>query len=451
MHATQTNQKKNHVYETLHVRRDGTKFPVVVNATAVTGSDGGVLYRAANFQDITERRTAEQSLKATKEEAEKAVRAKSQFLARMSHELRTPLNVILGFSQLLEMNLTDPEHHESAQHILKASKHLLALINEVLDISRIDADKVSLSLQVVPVGEAMLSAMALVRPSAIQRRIEFFDQLNSRGVKHVIADNQRLQQVFLNMLSNAVKYNKPEGRVTVWCSERADNKLAISVTDTGSGIPAEKLSQLFTPFERLGADQVGIEGTGLGLALSKRLVELMDGTLEVSSVPGEGSTFSVVLPMASSPVQKLERLSDDRLTSKEKSALPVTSRLLYIEEDISNVRLVEKLLKPYHKIGLLSAQDSKRGLEIALQQKLDLILLDLDFPEKQGEELLQKLRTHPVTSHIPIVVISADTMPRRIEQMLKQGAAHYLTKPIDVNKLLVVIGASINIREHLTA
>ncbi|HWB58034.1 MAG TPA: hybrid sensor histidine kinase/response regulator, partial [Chthoniobacteraceae bacterium] len=370
---------------------------------------------------------------------------------RLSHELRAPLNVVLGFSQLLEMNLAETEHVESAQHLVKAGKNLLALIDEALDISRIDADKVSLSLHVLPVGEVMLSAIEQARPIAAQRRIEFVDQLNSRGVKHVIADSQRLQQVFYNLLSNAVKYNKPEGRVTVWCAERAGNKLAVSVTDTGSGIPAEKLSQLFTPFERLGADQEGIEGSGLGLALSKRLVELMDGALEVSSVPGEGSTFSVVLPMASSPVQKLERLSDERLTSREKSALAATSRVLYIEADISNVRLVEKLLKPYRKIGLLFAQDARQGLQMALQNPPDLILLDLDFPDKAGEEVLQKLRVAPSTSQAPIVVMSADTRPPRIEQMLKQGATQYLTKPIDVNKLIVVIGASINVRDHLTA
>ena len=450
-HAAATAKRKNYACEILHIRRDGTKFPVAVNATAVTDADGAVLYRAANFQDITERKAAELSLKTTKEGAEKALRDNSEFLARLSHELRSPLNVMLGFGQLLEMNLADTEHGESAEHLVKAGKQLLALINEALDISRIDADKVSLSLQAVPVGEAMLSAMALVRPMAAQRGIEFVDQLNTRGAKYVMADNERLQQVFHNLLSNAVKYNKQGGRITAWCAERAGNKLAVSVTDTGSGIPAEKLSQLFTPFERLGAEEEGIEGSGLGLALSKRLVELMDGLLEVSSIPGEGSTFSVVLPMASGPVQKLERLADERLTSRERSALAATSRVLYIEADISNVRLVEKLLKPYHKIGLLYAQDTAQGLEMAQQQTPDLILLDLDFPDKAGEEVLQKLRALPATAQVPIVAISADTMPRRIEQMLKLGATQYLTKPIDVNKLLVVIGASINIRDNITA
>ncbi|MGB8354574.1 MAG: ATP-binding protein [Chthoniobacteraceae bacterium] len=449
-HAKNAGQKKNYTYESTHIRRDGTSFPVLATSIPVMDANGAVLYRAVNFQDVGDRRKVEESLKLAKEEAEKAIRARTQFLSRMSHELRTPLNVILGFSQLLEMNLADPEHHDSVQHILKAGKHLLSLINEVLDISRIEADKLSLSLQVVPVGEAMLSAMALVRPMALQRHIEFVDQLNSRGVKHVIADNQRLQQVFLNLLSNAVKYNKANGRVTVWCSERADNKLAVSVTDTGSGIPAEKLSQLFTPFERLGADEVGIEGTGLGLALSKRLVELMDGTLEVSSIPGEGSTFSVALPMASSPVQKLGRLADERLTSGEKSALSATCKLLYIEEDMSNVRLVEKLLKPYHKIGLIFAQDGWQGLAIAGKQLPDMILLDLDFPDAEGEKVLQKLREQPETEQIPVVVISADTKPKRIEQMLRLGASHYLVKPIDVNKLLVVIGENIKIKENLT-
>jgi PAS domain S-box-containing protein len=444
-------KKINHTWETTHIRRDGTTFPVLVDLVVVSDASGTALYRAASFRDITENKKLAQAFQLAKEEAENAIRARGQFLSRMSHELRTPLNVILGFSQLLEMNLADPEHHESVGHILKAGKHLLALINEVLDISRIDADKLSLSLQVVPVGETMLSAVTLVRPMAMRRSIELVDQLNSRGVKHVIADNQRLEQIFLNLLSNAVKYNKTGGRVIVWSAERADHRLAVSVTDTGSGIPADKLPHLFTPFERLGADQHGIEGSGLGLALSKRLVELMDGSLEVSSIAGEGSTFSVVLPMASSPVQNLERLSDERLTAKERSALPATCQLLYIEEDLSNVRLVEKLLRPYRKIGVIFAQSGQQGIETAAKQKPDMIILDLDLADIPGEKVLQKLREHPDTASIPVVAISANTHPSRIDQMLRQGAARYLTKPIDVNKLLVVIGEIIKIRENLTS
>jgi nitrogen-specific signal transduction histidine kinase/CheY-like chemotaxis protein len=417
----------------------------------ITDFAGAPAYRLVYFRDIAEQKFVEHSLLSAREEAEKASRAKNQFLARMSHELRTPLNVILGFTQLLGMNLADTEHHESVQHILKAGRHLLALINEVLDISRIEADKLTLTLQVVPVGEVMLSALANVRSLAAERRIEFLDQLNSQGVKHVIADNQRLQQVFQNILSNAVKYNKTGGRVIIWCSDRADNKLAVSVTDTGSGIPAEKISQLFTPFERLGADQTDIEGSGLGLALAKRLVEIMDGALEVSSIPGEGSTFSVVLPMASSPVQKLGRLADERLTAGEKSALPVSSRILYIEEDVSNFRLVEQLLRPYRKIGLVPARSGEEGLKVAQRDKPDMILLDLDLPDMPGEKVLEKLRAQTETAETPVVAISADTMPRRIEQMLKRGASHYLVKPIDVSKLLVAIGDSIKIRENLRA
>lgn len=450
LHAGKTRENQKYVYETVHVRRDGTRFPVQVTATAVADGNGTVLFRTASFQDVTDSKLAKRALQLANEDAEKTGRMQNQFLARMSHELRTPLNVILGFSQLLEMNLADPEHHESVEHILKAGKHLLGLINEVLDISRIEADKLSLSPQVVPVGEVMLSAMSQVQAQAKMRGIAFVDQLNSRGVKHVIADNRRLQQVFLNLLSNAVKYNKEGGRIIVWCSERADKKLAVSVTDTGSGIPAEKLSQLFTPFERLGADDAGIEGAGLGLALSKRLVELMDGALEVSTIPGEGSTFSVVLPMASAPVQKLERLADERLTPTEHSALAATCKLLYIENKESDIRLIEKILKPYHKIGLLSARSGSEGLEMAKEQHPDMIVLDLDLPDAPGEKVLQKLCEQPETDQIPVIVISANTMPSRIEKVLKQGIAHYLTKPIDVNKFLVVIGESIKIRENLT-
>jgi PAS domain S-box-containing protein len=302
-HMAAAAETRHYIYETRHVRRGESDFPVQAGMTTVIDNSGAVLYRAANFQDISSFRRVEQSLQLAKEELEKATRTKAQFLSRMSHELRTPLNVILGFSQLLEMNITEPEHRDSIENILKASKHLLSLINEVLDISRIDAEKVSLSLQVVPIGESVLSAISLVRPMGLRRQIEFVDQVNTGIVKYVIADNQRLQQVFLNLISNAVKYNKQGGRVTVWCSERADKKIAVNVTDTGSGIPQEKIPRLFAPFERLDAEEEGIEGTGLGLALAKRLVELMDGTLEVSSVPGEGSTFSVILPVALQPLE----------------------------------------------------------------------------------------------------------------------------------------------------
>src|SRR5438132_4130031 len=249
-------------------------------------------------QEITERRRAE-------EEADHANRAKSDFLSRMSHELRTPLNGILGFAQLLQMESLPADQEESVTHILKAGRHLLGLINEVLDISRIEAGRLQLSLEPVPVGDTLRGAVDLVRPLAAQRDIELVAEV-ADDHRHVLADRQRLQQVLLNLLSNAVKYNLTRGAVAVSCEERSGGRLRMLVTDTGHGISPDKIERLFTPFDRLGADGAGIEGTGLGLVLSKHLVEVMGGTLDVTSQVGVGSRFPEEFPLTPPPADALK-------------------------------------------------------------------------------------------------------------------------------------------------
>ena len=380
-------------------------------------------------QEIAERRRAE-------EKADHANRAKSDFLSRMSHELRTPLNGILGFAQLLEMESLPVDQEESVAQILKAGRHLLGLINEVLDISRIETGRLQLSLEPVPVGETLRGALDIVRPLAAQHGIA----LNAGAAderQHVLADRQRLQQVLLNLLSNAVKYNRTGGTVAVSCEEILGERLRILVRDTGHGISPDKLDRLFTPFDRLGAEGTGVEGTGLGLALSKHLVDVMGGTLDVTSQVGVGSTFAVELPLTAAPVEALE----PRGGSPTVDPAPPDARMvvLYIEDNLSNLRLIEQVLGRRPRTTLLSAMQGRLGLDLAREHRPDLILLDLHLPDLPGQEVLRRLLDEPRTREIPVLILSADATPGHVERLLAAGARAYLTKPLDVRQLLALV------------
>jgi len=380
-------------------------------------------------QEIAERRRAE-------EKADHANRAKSDFLSRMSHELRTPLNGILGFAQLLEMEPLPAGHEESVAQILKAGRHLLGLINEVLDISRIETGRLQLSLEPVPVDETLRGALDIVRPIAAQHGIA----LNAGAAderQHVLADRQRLQQVLLNLLSNAVKYNRTGGTVAVSCEEILGERLRILVRDTGHGISPDKLDRLFTPFDRLGAEGTGVEGTGLGLALSKHLVDVMGGTLDVTSQVGVGSTFAVELPLTAAPVEALE----PRGGSPTVDPAPPDARMvvLYIEDNLSNLRLIEQVLGRRPRTTLLSAMQGRLGLDLAREHRPDLILLDLHLPDLPGQEVLRRLLDEPRTREIPVLILSADATPGHVERLLAAGARAYLTKPLDVRQLLALV------------
>jgi PAS domain S-box-containing protein len=385
--------------------------------------------------DITERKRAAQALEKAEAEAARANRAKSEFLSRMSHELRTPLNSILGFGQLLELGPTAPDQQESVALILRAGRHLLNLINEMLDISRIEAGGLRLSLEPVSVGEALRAALDLVRPLAQDQGIALAGDMPVDD-RHVLADHQRLQQVLLNLLSNAVKYNRPGGRVVVSCGEVEPGRFRISVSDTGAGLTAAQLGRLFTPFDRLGAEGRGVEGTGLGLALSRHLIQAMGGVVHVESTPGEGSTFSVVLPLAAGST---EESAVGPPAAADGAATSTALRVLYVEDNLANLRLVERILTLRPGVKLLSALRGRDGIDLCRQEVPDLVLLDQHLPDMTGDEVLGILRADPGTRDIPVVMLSADASPGQIRRLLAAGARDYLTKPLDVPKLLALI------------
>jgi PAS domain S-box-containing protein len=392
---------------------------------------------AARLQgEVIERGRAEQ-------EAERANRAKTWFLSRMSHELRTPLNAVLGFAQLLETEPLAADQRESVEHILLAGRHLLALINEVLEISRVETGRLTVSPEPVLVADLLAPAVDLLRPLAAERRVTITLDCPGAEARHVLADRQRTQQVLLNLLSNAIKYNREGGSVRVGWGPAVEGRIRLDVTDTGPGIAPELMGRLFRPFERLGAEATGVEGTGLGLALSKRLVEAMQGSLGAESCPGEGSTFWVELAEAPGPEPGAAPAAEEAAAGS--SAAPMAGaerpagRVLYVEDNLSNLRLLERLLNRRGGHELLTAMQGRLGFDLACQHRPDLILLDLHLPDVDGEEVLGWLRADPRTQAIPVIVMSADATPGRIRRLLQAGARAYLSKPFDVTEALGLI------------
>ena len=381
---------------------------------------------------------ANRELQAARAAADRANRAKSEFLSRMSHELRTPLNAILGFAQLLEMRELDEEQRESVDEISRGGRHLLALTNDVLDISRIETGRLSLSVESVCLADVLEESMSLIRPLAADRDIRLNARRDDACADFVSADQQRLRQILLNLLSNAVKYNRPQGSVEVACETTPEGRVRIVVMDTGAGIEAEKMSGLFEPFERLGAEQTEVEGTGLGLALSKRLAEAMGGSLSAESVRGHGTTFVVELERAENPMERAVTGP-----ASDPASLSGGGCVLYIEDNRPNVRLVEMALADRPEIELLTASTGEAGLELARDRRPALALVDMNLPDIDGGEVLARLRADPATAGIPVVILSADATPRHIKELLAVGAQDYMTKPFDLTELFEVINAAL--------
>ena len=390
-----------------------------------------------NIRDMTERRMAEEALRRATQEAERANRAKSEFLSRMSHELRTPMNSILGFSQLLARGALAPDQRRGIQHILTAGRHLLRLINEVLDIARIESGRQQLSLEPVRLSLVVQEAVALARPLGAQHGITLEEEELPAGDTWVTADRQRLSQVLLNLLSNAVKYNRVQGTVRLRCEILPDERVRVRVSDTGHGVDPAQRDQLFVPFARLGAEHTEVEGTGLGLALSQRLVEAMGGTLALEESSGEGSTFALDLRLARDPVERLEKRTPAPAGAGARIRTPVT--LLYVEDNLANLSLVETILSERPGWKTIPALQGRMGAELAREHAPDLVLLDLHLPDVQGDEVLRRLRSDERTAGIPVVMISADATPRTIDRLIARGADAYLTKPLDVDEFLATI------------
>jgi DNA-binding response OmpR family regulator/anti-sigma regulatory factor (Ser/Thr protein kinase) len=390
-------------------------------------------------------------LQRAKEAAEKANRAKSEFLSNMSHELRSPLNAILGFAQLMESAspLPTAAQNENIGQILKAGWHLLALINEVLDLSVVESGKISLSLEPVALAEVISECRAMMEPQAQQAGIRLtFPDLDR--FSYVRVDRTRLKQVLINLLSNAIKYNRKGGAVEVSCAASGPDRTRISIKDTGAGLPSEKLTQLFEPFNRLGQEDSDSEGTGIGLVMSKRLVELMGGEIGVESTVGTGSVFWFELSMAVAPTI----VAEDPGPAAPRAEVPsgaAPRTLLYVEDNPANMKLMIQLIARRPDMRLLCAVNGTSGVELARARKPDVILMDINLPGISGVQALKILRDDPTTAHIPVVALSANAMPSDIKKGLEAGFFRYLPKPIKIGEFMETLDLALAFARKKTA
>lgn len=406
-----------------------------------------IIARGQQLQEVNEKlRAANEVLQQAKAEAERANHAKSEFLSRMSHELRTPLNSILGFAQLLELADLNSEQADNVNHILRGGRHLLDLINEILDLARIEAGRLSLSAEPVQIRETLRDALDVVRPIAEQQNVHLAAEGALRCQHHVLADRQRLKQVLINLLANAIKFNRKGGTVTLSCYPIANDHLRVEIADTGIGMSEEDIQKLFQPFERLKSDEAGVSGTGLGLVLCKRLIEAMGGSIGVQSSVGIGSRFYFELGIAEHPIEQPENQPEQIAHTAEKGTASRRGTILYVEDNLSNVRLMERIISSYADVRLLVAMQSELALELAKAHTPDWILLDVHLPDMPGDEVLRRLRQSPETKDIPVTVVSADATARQIRRLMDAGARDYLTKPFNVKELISLLEATLESR-----
>jgi PAS domain S-box-containing protein len=451
-------EKKVTDYELTACARDGKETVVSYNATTFYDRDRKLQGVFAAARDVTERKRVERALQEsnvelehTKSTAEKANLAKSEFLSSMSHELRSPLNAILGFAQLMESAAPPPtaSQTKSIAQILQAGWYLLKLINEILDLSGIESGQVSLSRELVSVSDLMSECHAMMEPQALQRGIHMafprFDQ-----PLYVNADMTRMKQIVINLLSNAIKYNKEGGTVVVECKVNDVGRIQISVRDTGPGLPPEKLAQLFQPFNRLGQEAGGVTGTGIGLVVTKRLAELMDGVLGVESAVGVGSVFWCEMDKIEAPQRLGESGSADALAPLETPADGPQRTVLYVEDNPANMNLIEELIARYPDIRLVTAVNATLGIELARTTLPQVILMDINLPGLSGLKALQILREDAATADIPVIALSANAMPRDIAKGLQAGFFRYLTKPIKVKEFMDTLNAALEFAEETT-
>ena len=451
-------EKKVTNYELTARARGGKQTVVSYNATTFYDRDRTLQGVFAAARDVTERNRLDQvlldknvELESAKSVAEQANLAKSDFLSSMSHELRSPLNAILGFAQLMESDSQSPtpSQKESIAQILDSGWHLLNLINEILDLAVIEAGTVSLSGESVSLDEVMVECRAMMEPQAQQRGISMtFPEFDSPCF--VSSDRTRLKQILINLLSNAIKYNKAQGTVVVDYAVAAPDRLRVNIRDTGAGLNPEKLAQLFQPFNRLGQEAGGVEGTGIGLVVTKRLIELMGGAIGVDSIVGAGSVFWIELIAAAPP----QLAVDGGEAEYAPPLVPHGARLrtlLCVEDNPANLKLVEELIARRPDLRLLTAVNGTLGIERARASQPEMILMDVNLPDISGIEAMKVLREDPVTAHIPIVALSANAMPRDIRKGLEAGFFRYLTKPIKVEEFMDTLRLALEVAEQRAA
>ena len=425
------------VYELTYICKDGSRFPAIVSITALRDDYGDIIGYLLIGTDNSVRKRVESELNAAMAAAEKANSAKSEFLSSMSHELRTPLNAILGFAQLLEGGspLPTASQKRSIDQILKAGWYLLELINEILDLALIESGKLTLSPEPIALVEVMLECRAMIEPQAQKRGIGMtFPRFEIPY--YVEADRTRIKQVLINLLFNAIKYNEPGGSVAIECSMSGPEAIRISVRDTGPGLTPEQLGQLFQPFNRLGQESGAEEGTGIGLVVTKRLVELMGGTIGADSTVGVGSVFWIELRLAMAP--HLAGYDDGRVALAQ-SQTPdgaAVRTLLYVEDNPANLDLVEQIISRRTDLRMLGATEGSIGIEFARAYQPDVILMDINLPGISGIDAMRVLRADPATAHIPIIALSANAVPRDIAKALDAGFFSYITKPIKVEHFM---------------
>ena len=438
------------IYQLTYIRKDGSRFPALVSVTALRDAQNTIIGYLLIGTDNTVRIQVEEErelLTATLQEknaelessyavAEKANRAKSDFLSSMSHELRTPLNAILGFAQLLEKGKPKPTKAQKVRlhQIINAGWYLLELINEILDLTVIESGNLSLSSESVPLSDIMRETQAMIEPMALKRDIKLnFLPLDSNW--YASADRTRLKQVLINLLTNAIKYNRPHGTVMVECTALTPEHIRINIKDSGAGLSPEKLQQLFQPFNRLGQENGAEEGTGIGLVVTKRLVELMGGTIGVKSTVDVGSEFWIDLIQDVAPtIIDTNALTTDLIPRVSKNEDMCT--LLYVEDNPANLMLVEQIIADQPNVCLLSANNGHQGIALARSKLPDVILMDINLPGISGIEARAILRDDPITAHIPVLAISANAMPGDIQKGLEAGFLRYLTKPIKIDEFI---------------
>lgn len=406
---------------------------------------GGTFFGSA--RDITKRKELEEKIVNSKEAAESANQAKSEFLSSMSHELRTPLNAILGFAQLLEMNTRNPldtDQADAVNEIISSGKLLLKLIDDILDLAKIEARKADLTFENISISAIVDRSFRMMKFMASTHDIVLQKDSSIEKLPMIYADEMRTQQVLLNLISNAIKFNTAGGVVTISSCLDTKNKVRVNVVDTGNGIPKEKHSELFTPFNRLGTEMSDVPGTGIGLSVCKKLVELMGGNIGLESKSNCGSTFWFELPIATNEQKNATELHDSLNHTTEIDSNTFNALILYIEDNPSNIRLMETICDTLEGINLITKTNAEDGLIAARTDKPDLIILDVNLPKISGVEVARRLRQLPETQTIPILGLSALAMQSDIDNALQAGFSKYLTKPYELDELIATINELVN-------